>query len=599
MGASVTDQATSPRPRRGRWLLLGLLASVLILAILAAVTVVSMTSAVRDDAAALQSRIDDVRSAAGGGDLTGTADAVDEVAIVAARLRERTSGPLWRVAARLPVVGSTFAATTTLADSASRLAAAAQPIAARVRASDGAVEALAAMAGSGDDVRRLADVAAEEEQRLSTLDTGDLRFGVGEAVTQAQDLLPTVATGAASTAEVVDLLPAVLGRDTPTRWLVMLQNPAEARGSGGLFSAFAIVEVDDGKPTIVEAATRKSALDELDIPAGRAAAEDTAALWGADLAEWASFNQSLDFPTVAGLAAAGMQARGTPVDGVVAIDPAVVGALLQGTGPVEHKGVTIDGASAVGFFTKDIYTAYPDFPDVAAKDELAMGLLFATVDSLLTRPLDYRGLWDAMTPVIDTGHLRMWSADPELQAWLASRPVGGVVPTTPGPTVGVALNNATGGKIDAYVDGSVDYAVGVCRVSTGGPSEEWRSTVTIALANTAPQGLPDYVDFRLDEPDAPAGSTSLLVSVYGPVGSWANGAQLDGTPVEFGAGEERGRPVLTFRVELPRDAARELVVTLDEPVTDGVTPGVLVSGTANDLATSARLVGSSEDCPGP
>ena len=61
-------------------------------------------------------------------------------------------------------------------------------------------------------------------------------------------------------------------------------------------------------------------------------------MWGRDLGEWASFNLSADSPTTAKLAAAGMAKRGTPVDGVIAIDPYLVEALLAGTGPVEHEG---------------------------------------------------------------------------------------------------------------------------------------------------------------------------------------------------------------------------------------------------------------------
>jgi hypothetical protein len=85
---------------------------------------------------------------------------------------------------------------------------------------------------------------------------------------------------------------------------------------------------------------------------------DSAALWGPYLRTWASFNLSGDFPEVAALAVAGMAAKGTPVDGVVALDAHVVQALLAGTGKVEHRGVTSDGSNAAAFFTKDLYAQY-------------------------------------------------------------------------------------------------------------------------------------------------------------------------------------------------------------------------------------------------
>jgi hypothetical protein len=85
---------------------------------------------------------------------------------------------------------------------------------------------------------------------------------------------------------------------------------------------------------------------------------DSAALWGPYLGTWASFNLSGDSPEVAALAVAGVAAKGTPVDGVVALDAHVVQALLAGTGKVEHRGVTSDGSNAAAFFTKDLYAQY-------------------------------------------------------------------------------------------------------------------------------------------------------------------------------------------------------------------------------------------------
>ena len=112
----------------------------------------------------------------------------------------------------------------------------------------------------------------------------------------------------------------LLGFNGKRRYLVMLQNPAEDRGSGGLFSAILILELEDAKPVIVEANSRK-VLDDFRIPTKGILDRQGTALWGKAQSKWASFNVSADFPHVARLAQAGLAARGTPLDGVIAIDP--------------------------------------------------------------------------------------------------------------------------------------------------------------------------------------------------------------------------------------------------------------------------------------
>lgn len=557
-----------------RWIIAGV---VVVLLALAAQTAFSVFWVSRD-AAELRTQVEATKQAVGAGHISEAAHGVDEITATAARLREHTSDSIWTRAEHLPLIGSTFAAVSVLSDQAAHVTEAAAPLSARLADADTVPQALAAISGSGDELHALQTAATNATGALDAVPTSGHLMGVDSALADAKDLLPQIADAAGQAADLAEVLPTITGSGAPTRWLVMLQNPAEARGSGGLFAAFAIIEVEDGKPTIVEAASRKSALDELSIPYDGLVGAGTKQVWSGELPQWASFNVSADFPEVAQLAAAGMEARGTPVDGVLAIDPTAVAALLAGTGPVEHKGVTIDASSAESFFTKDIYTKFPDFPDVAAKDDLSMGLLYATADSLIKRPLAFHELAEAMRTAIDDGHLKVWSADPKVETWLQAQPVGGQISTEAGPDAVIAINNGTGGKVDAYVTGTAAYAYAQCSVagsSVAGSTVQ--STVTLDLRNDAPEGLPPYVDLRLDDPSAPAGSTRLFVTLYGPKGATTPTITVDGVPYRATTVEQSGRPTWTLPVDLERGAEANVTWTMNEPAVPGATAALTVA----------------------
>jgi hypothetical protein len=521
---------------------------------------------------------------------------VTELASSASELADVTGSFTWSMAARLPVVGPSVSGLNTMATAVADVAVAAEPVLGAIAGAGSTTERVAALGSSEEGLRTLGGTIDAAAESVGSLDPAELRFGLGEQVTELQEALPTAASLAYAGADAAAVLPGLVGMDGRRTWMVLLQNPAEARGSGGLFSGYALVEMVDGRPTILEAETRKESLDEFDLPYRDVVSPDSATLWGEFLGEWASFNLSGDFPEVAALASAGMEARGTPVDGVVALDAYVVQALLGGTGKVEHRGVTIDGSNAGDFFTKDLYAQYPDFDSVEAKDELALGLVYATIDALLKRPLDYPTLLSVVPPVVETGHLKVWSPDPAEEEWLTSVGLGGDIASLDPATVVVAFNNAVGGKLDAYVAPTVTLYRGLCVVDGAASGDYQRSALAVSLQNDAPSGLPPYVDVRLDDPAAPSGSTRTLVHVYGPVDSVIDDVAVDGDFGALVAGPEAGRPVWGSETELFQGQSSTLTYLFSEPITASPAVPVTVPGTAVPAEVRVVDVGSTEPC---
>lgn len=504
-------------------------------------------------------------------------------------LAEATEHPTWRLLQDLPVIGANATAVSELAVAASALLTAAEPLTpyaqrivdGEVRRPDGSIDLTMAV-DVAPLMSRLALVIDHEADRLGRIDASALRPEVAEPLQQLRDELAGAAPAVSTAADLVTRVPALLGADGERRWLVLLQNPAEARGTGGFPGAYVTLAARDGAISVVSAG-KSGDLNARPIPSSGAPA-DSQLLWGDFLTQWNTFNLSPHFPLTGELAAEGMAARGQGVDGVLAVDPRTVAAMLEVTGPVSAGGVTLTAENAERFFTVD---SYAELPDLAERDQVTVALVGAVLQAFLSASWDPVLLADALTEPIAQGRMRVWSDDPAEQEWLVTTPVGGAVPNGKGSVVAVAFNNAAGNKMDAFVATSVDYQPGRCATS---PTQQ--SELAITLRNDAPLDLPlesgNYS--RADDPTAPEGSTKLLMHVYAPVDAVFGSATIDGQPLELFLGEEQGRPVWWTYVTLDRGQERAVVIDFEEPTVLGVEPTVLPQAMVIDEMVSVRPV---------
>lgn len=586
------SETTGGRRSPWRWVRLILIIGVIAGAVVAIYSATSMFWAVQG----VRKDVDAATEAVKTGKVDQAATAVTALVTSSTELAGVTSSGTWTLLSKLPAIGPTISGLNVMASSVADVSVAAEPVLTAMASGTSTTQRIAALGDEQANLENLASTIDSAATDINALDPSQLRFGLGDQAAELQKALPDAQRLVAAGADASRMLPGLLGMGGRRTWLVLLQNPAEARGSGGLFSGYALVEVADGRPTILKAETRKENLDEFPLPYKDVVAPDSVALWGDFLGKWASFNLSGDFPEVAKLASAGMAARGTPVDGVVALDAYVVQALLAGTGKVEHRDVTIDATNAGEFFTRDLYAQYPDFDSVEAKDELALGLVYATIDALLKRPLDYPALLESLPPVVESGHLKAWSPDPAEETWLQSVGLGGAIATLDPATSLVAFNNAVGGKLDAYVTPTVTLYRGLCRVDGKASDDYQRSALTVTLHNDAPSGLPPYVDVRLDDPTAPKGSTRTLVHVYGPQDAVIEDVYVNGDYGDVVAAPEAGRPVWGSQAEILQGQSSTLTYVFDEPVTPTPDPAVTVPGTAIPAQVSVHDVASRAAC---
>ena len=346
--------------------------------------------------------------------------------------------------------------------------------------------------------------------------------------------------------DAIEMAPRLLGADEPVSYLVLFTSPVEARAMGG--SVFSHVELlaEDGQLAIADIGG------------------DTGDATFAELA------MTADFPQVGAEArAAYARTTGRTVDGVIALDPQVLAALLWYAGPIQLTTFDqqLDPYNAAQFLLHDQYLAVGglDRPVDAVSE---VGPL--VVDALLADSMpDPPTLARDLGPLAADRRLLMWSADPEAQQLLERVGLGGAIPALDGREGwAVTVSNAAGNKIDSFLSATTSYDSSL-DTTTGLTS----AVIRVELTNTAPRsGLPR--DVIGNEIGLPSGTSLLNVSAHSSLELVE--ATVEGIPVELDVAAEADWNVYSRLVNIPAGE----VVTLEFRV-EGVvaTPGEVVTWT--------------------
>jgi len=340
---------------------------------------------------------------------------------------------------------------------------------------------------------------------------------------------------------VLAVLPRLMGQDGPRRYFLAVQTPVEARGGGGFLGNFGEITADNGRLSL----TRFGRQDELTRAVGRdqrvlVAPDDFVARYSRFRPEnnWSNINLSPDFPTDAAVMA-GLypQSSGAPVDGVIAIDPAALAALLKVVGSIQVPSwptpITADTALKTLLF--DQYERYGERgPRVDFLGDVAQeAWRRLTTGGLPPIPQ----LLAAVGPAIQDKHLFLASTRPDEQRLFEDMGVAGKIAPVNGDFVGLVTQNAGGNKIDYFLRRAVDY-----RVDLDPGSGKLQAQATITLRNDAPAtGLSVGLIGNEVVPPLPDGSNKLYLSFYSP---WElTGGRLDGAEVGLERETELGRKV--------------------------------------------------------
>ena len=507
----------------------------------------------RADARSIQQAVDE-RSYAGA--VSSLPNAADHAAALRARL---TTAP-WSWAQGLPIVGPSVAAGAVLAGATDHVLGEfdgwSQPLVSASASGDIAVAA-SALAGAAPDLGETSAAAAEAAADVAAIDADSVLEPMRGPLRSVQQQFLSAVQPLAQGAAVARVLPGMLGAEEPVRWLVVLSQPGEARGSGGgFYGAYASVVVSQGSFAMESAqANGPETRDAQDLSA---LPQEYRRLWGSDAEYLWGFNLTRHYPYSASVAQAALDPA---ADYVVSLDPRAVAGLLALTGPVTVDGITLDKGNAEKFFAREIYVRYPNSFE---KDQVMLSFLQQVFGQLSSAELDPEALWLALGAPVGEGHVQVWSPNDEVAAALAESPLGGAVPDA-GPWVTAAYNNSAGNKIDSYVASSLEYRVtGSC--SAGSVTGSLSTTLTL---QQIPPGLPPYISGRNDRPDAPYGTSSMLVHLYAPPGAVGSSVTINGEPAMVISGVEREHPVWGAKVQLAPGRPVTVAATFTQPAFPG------------------------------
>ncbi len=207
----------------------------------------------------------------------------------------------------------------------------------RLRDADGRIN-LPAVAALDAPLEKMSAALDGAAKQVDQLDPDKLIGPLGDVTRNVQDQLDALAATARGGATVTRLVPPMLGQDGPRQYLLVVQNNAEIRSTGGLPGSLQILKADNGKLTLAE----QRSVDDFDVLTQPALplTEEEQALYGDNLGEnIRDTNLTPDFPRAAALMSAlHTRSFGTDVDGVIAVDPVVLASVLKATGPVTVAG---------------------------------------------------------------------------------------------------------------------------------------------------------------------------------------------------------------------------------------------------------------------
>ena len=415
---------------------------------------------VNTDLNASVSDVERLQAALEDGDDAGVDEALEDLQDHSASAADRTDGLTWSVLTHLPHYGDDAEGVRLVSDVIADL-------------SNDGIEPLVHTVGDIDElvpsggqisIAKLRELTGPVEEARVALREADSRLAgqdpsgyVERLKAKYRELASQVssAAGAVSSAHTaLQVMPAMLGESEARQYLLVFQNNAEIRATGGLPGAVSLMEADNGQIALTRqvAASALGRTREPVLPLTEAERK----LFGEELGTFfLDANFTPDFPRTAALMKARWEmAYDEKVDGVFSLDPVAVSYMLKAVGAVEVRGVTLTPENAVDELLHNVYLRYEDpkkqdrfFRDVAQA-------MFDKVSSGVAEPQD---LIAGLARAAREGRVYVHSFDADEQAALADSDVSGELVTeqTQTPQINVTMNDATGAKMSYFLRSSV------------------------------------------------------------------------------------------------------------------------------------------------
>jgi hypothetical protein len=461
------------------------------------------------------------------------------------RAHQRLTARPWVPIRTLPFLGRQLRSLSSLAGAAAQVAdVGASGIADVGRLLEGQPPTGAARA---ELVRELAEVAGEADRRLASVGLGPRRALLrplasrrNELADELDDLRTGLQRGSIGGRALSDFL---MG---PRRYLVVAANNSEMRAGSGMILSLGELETRDGTLRLGPMTT----VTEIEVPPGVPVEGDYADRWGwlKPTEDWRNLMLSPRFDVSAPLAARMWTSTDkAPVDGVLALDPVTVQAVLAATGPVSVEGMAI---SADNVLEELLYQQYLRFPveETEARREQLGAIARVTFDALERSEVAVPALAGGLAKAARGRHLMVWSANPgEQQAWAAAG-VAGALSTD---SLLVSVVNRGGNKLDYFLEvaAELNFMPG---------AKDTDCTLRLLLRNRVPPDQPRYIagPHRLSG----VGKGVYLGILAATLPGTARNSRIDGVDRLAVAGPDGPTRVIGFQLTVPPGESRTVTI---------------------------------------
>lgn len=597
---ATADKPTAARRRRRRvwpWVLLGVLLLLLIVGAIAVVLGLQFMG----EAKVARDSLEKAKSGISTLNAQLTADTPDEVVIQATAdditasvkvAADTVEGPLWDIAARVPFVGQNVDAVQRVTRAVDILVDQALPTGMRFL-SVVDMKKIAVEGGGVDlepfrqvqgDIPQLAAAFAAAQEQVEPIDITALLPEASGPIAEILDIIDTAAPALAVADKYLPTLLDIAGSGGTKTYLLIFQNNAEIRATGGNPAASMIVTLSDGRLGYADQAS--SATFYAAGTAGASFVDLPAETTGLYLPTFTTYSQDYtftpDFPTTAALfQALWAQTTGANFDGVISIDPVVLAGMLAVAGPVTLAGgEQLTSENAVKVLLSD---SYERFPDGATSDLFFADASKRVFDHLTSATWDPKAMLDALTLSAQEQRVYLSFIDPAAQALAVEFGLDGGLQAdnTAQTQVGIYLNDSSVGKLEYHLTTSV-------AASCDANARTMTTTMTLANDITGDIQSSYTLGARNGSYGLPRTTMMLDVLFFAPPG-----ASIVSTDPARGevrdwerSGVEKGNTALSKTVFVAKDATETVSYTVALPAGDLGPLNLRHTPTANPTAVT-------------
>ena len=471
----------------------------------------------------------------------------------AAAAHQHSKGPLWMVFSKLPFVGDDIGSVSIVADVLNDVASRVMPPLVDISTQldlntfaphNGKVD-LKALATLNDPVAQANIQLYNDNAKLAKINLAHLSGLVRGPVGDFKQKIGDAAEATAITNNVLALVPTMLG-DKNRTYLIVFQNNAEARSTGGISGSYLLAKVNKGRIKLSD----QGSGGKLGRPKSAfKLTREEKELYSTRLTQFfLDANLTPEFPRTAAIMQSIVKDQlGVQVDGVISVDPIAMSYVLAGTGPVTvPDGTVLSSKNAVGQLLNKSYLRYAN--DFGAQDQFfedTAAKLFTTVtDGLGNTGQTIR----EMVRASKERRILVWSAHPKEQKKLDTMSVAATLTDDSSlrPTLGVYLNDSVGAKLQYYLHSSTKVTSVQCQ---GFGAQTLNAEVT--LRSTVPKNassLPFSI-LGASQKDRP-GVMRMNLRFYLPTGGALLSARINSTRLGDQTRPHKGHGVATVPVEL-------------------------------------------------